>query len=145
MQGKYKHRSGVEASNWKGDNAGYQAKHIWIREKFGSPLDCEQCKKTVENTRKIQWANISGEWWRERNDWRRLCTSCHRKFDLSRGMHHKHGETHEWSVLSEKQVREIKNKYIPLQYGYRKLAQDYQVSPENIFAIIKGKSWKHIK
>jgi len=66
---------------WKGENAGYQAKHSWIKRMFGSPETCEECKKTGLCGKKIQWANISQEYKRIRSDWRRLCTSCHRIFD----------------------------------------------------------------
>ena len=29
----------------------------------------------------IQWANISGNYIRERGDWLGLCVKCHRKYD----------------------------------------------------------------
>lgn len=68
--------------NWKGDNASYAAKHMWIRYHFGTPSECEHCG-TTEN-RMYHWANISREYKRDRSDWLRLCVPCHKKFDLGR-------------------------------------------------------------
>ena len=67
--------------NWKGDNASYHSKHSWVRRMFGRPGNCEHCDKTGLKCREIQWANISGKYLRVRQDWKRLCTSCHRIFD----------------------------------------------------------------
>lgn len=66
---------------WKGENAGYNAKHAWIRTYFGTPGTCEHCGESGLTGQKINWANISGEHKREREDWLRLCVSCHRKYD----------------------------------------------------------------
>lgn len=68
-------------SNWKGDNAKYQAKHAWVRRVLGKPMICTQCGFESDNPYKIHWANISGEYRRDTADWVRLCASCHNKFD----------------------------------------------------------------
>lgn len=65
--------------NWKGDDVGYQALHAWVRKHKGVPKLCEHCG-TVER-RKYEWANVSKQYKRDLNDWVRLCTPCHRKFD----------------------------------------------------------------
>lgn len=67
--------------NWKGVEATYEAKHIWARNHFGRPQFCEHCKTSVH--RMYHWANISGEFHRDRSDWLRLCVPCHKTFDLS--------------------------------------------------------------
>ncbi|WP_138751110.1 hypothetical protein [Paenibacillus sinopodophylli] len=56
----------------------------------------------------------------------------------------KQGEKSRTAVLTEGQVVEIRNKWIPGIYGARKLAKEYGVSERNISAIISGKSWTHI-
>lgn len=71
--------SGINNVNWKGDNASYQAKHIWASNNFGRPRFCEHCKTTSNVV--YNWANISGSYLRDRNDWLRLCVPCHHKFD----------------------------------------------------------------
>lgn len=78
---KFIERRGENHINWKGEEASYSAAHHWMKNNFGRPMECEDCKIIVEDTRKIQWANISGKYHRERADWKRLCTPCHRKFD----------------------------------------------------------------
>lgn len=67
--------------NWKGDDAGYQALHAWVRLRKGKPSVCEKCGTT--DAKKYEWANISHEYKRDVDDWIRLCTSCHRYFDQS--------------------------------------------------------------
>jgi hypothetical protein len=49
-----------------------------------------------------------------------------------------------FTKLTEQQVREIRDKYIPRKYSLRKLAKEYGVSEPNIYMIIKYISWKHI-
>lgn len=66
---------------WKGDAAGYRAKHTWMAVEFGQPALCEHCGAT--DKKRYHWANISGEYKRIRSDWKRLCVSCHVKFDGS--------------------------------------------------------------
>ena len=70
--------------NWKGENASYSAKHKWMYKQFGQPNTCENCRKTKLKGRFIQWANISGKHKRERTDWLRLCTKCHKNYDLTK-------------------------------------------------------------
>lgn len=69
---------------WKGDEASYFAKHIWMKTQFGAPTKCEKCG--TEKKRMYHWANISGEYHRKREDWLRLCVPCHKKYDLLKRM-----------------------------------------------------------
>lgn len=71
---------GEQNGNWKGDEASYFAKHIWMRKHFGTPSFCENCKTTEK--RMYHWANISGTHKRERSDWLRLCVPCHKRNDI---------------------------------------------------------------
>jgi hypothetical protein len=70
---------GEKAYNWKGDNVGYRGLHIWIRRNKPKSEFCEKCKKN----KKISLSNISGEYKRDINDYKWLCYSCHKKFDLN--------------------------------------------------------------
>jgi hypothetical protein len=63
---------------WKGDSASYVAKHRWVKKWFGKPDHCDDCKSL---DKKYNWANISGQYKRDRGDWKQLCISCHRKYD----------------------------------------------------------------
>lgn len=61
--------------NWKGDKVGYNALHSWIQRKLGKPNKCDKCQ--TEKAKRFEWANISGEYMRNFNDWKRLCSKCH--------------------------------------------------------------------
>jgi hypothetical protein len=72
-------RSGDKNSRWSGDSVGYSGVHIWMQKNFGRPQLCDTCGSTTAKT--FDWANISGQYLRDRADWKRLCRSCHMKED----------------------------------------------------------------
>lgn len=65
---------------WKGENVGYVALHAWVKRYLGIPDFCESCCKN--DRRRYEWANKSGKYKRDLNDWVRLCVPCHRKHDI---------------------------------------------------------------
>lgn len=67
---------------WKGDDAGYFSIHDWMTKHFGQPVGCEVCGLDDPN-RKYHWANLSGAYHRSRDDFKRMCVSCHRKYDYA--------------------------------------------------------------
>ena len=78
LRGKF----GPESRRWKGNSAGYVAKHLWLTKHFDKGNECDRCGST-ENSR-LEWSNISGEHNRNRYDYNVLCPSCHRKKDLAK-------------------------------------------------------------
>lgn len=72
----------MESNNpsWKGDKVGYGGVHEWIRNKYGKAIHCEN-KKCPGKSEVFEWANISGNYKRDRKDFLSLCRSCHRRFD----------------------------------------------------------------
>lgn len=70
-----------KSPHWKGDGVSYNGLHKWVVNNFGRPGTCEHCGKDGLSGRSINWANVSGNYTRERDDWIRLCKSCHTKFD----------------------------------------------------------------
>lgn len=72
--------SGKNHFAWKGDAVGYNALHSWVYRSLGKPSSCNFCGK---KSGMIHWANVSGKYLRELNDWISLCVSCHRKYDRS--------------------------------------------------------------
>jgi len=48
------------------------------------------------------------------------------------------------SKLSDSQVLEIREKYVPRKYTLLQIANDYDVDQSTIRAIIKRKAWRHI-
>lgn len=75
---------GENALHWAGDNIGYYGLHAWIRKELGKPSICNHCTSTTE--KRYEWANISGEYNRNLDDWIRLCRKCHIKYDKERGL-----------------------------------------------------------
>lgn len=80
-------RLGVKNYGWKGEKAvhfikGYYGLHSWIIRKMGRPIYCEQCKRC--DRKKYEWANISHKYKKDLNDWARLCSSCHKLYDINK-------------------------------------------------------------
>ena len=69
---------------WRGDDVKYRALHAWIIRKLGKPQFCEFCSSTNLGNRKYHWANKSGNYLRNLNDWIRLCVTCHKVYDNNR-------------------------------------------------------------
>lgn len=67
---------------WKGDNASYSAFHHWLIGNFGKAQKCVVCAGTMSTS--YQWANISGQYHRDKRDYIELCASCHKKYDGGR-------------------------------------------------------------
>ena len=78
---KKRHPLNENSCHWIGDKVGYRGIHQWISRNFGKANKCENKKCNFNNPHHFEWANISGEYKRERNDWEMLCPSCHRKKD----------------------------------------------------------------
>jgi hypothetical protein len=72
-------KKGVHSANYKGENVKYSGLHIWIRRQLGEPKKCEVCGS--ETAKKYEWANIDHKYRRNLIDWKRMCTSCHKKYD----------------------------------------------------------------
>jgi hypothetical protein len=57
---------------------------------------------------------------------------------------HGFGETHSRAILTEKQVREIRSRYIPRKVTETMLSIEYGVSRRNIRSILQRETWRHI-
>jgi predicted DNA-binding protein YlxM (UPF0122 family) len=57
---------------------------------------------------------------------------------------HSRGENNPTSILNEKQVLEIREKYITNNFTKAQLARDYKVSESAIYCLLDGRTWKHI-
>lgn len=62
--------------NWKGDNIGYWAAHKWLQRNHKKEK-CDCCG----GTKRLEFANKSGEYLRDISDYHILCTKCHRQYD----------------------------------------------------------------
>ena len=68
---------------WKGNKAHYDSIHDWVARYKGREKKCSNCKLN-DPKRVYHWANISGEYTRDLDDWIRLCVPCHSKLDKGR-------------------------------------------------------------
>lgn len=57
----------------------YKYLHLKVNNRFGRYKFCESCGS--EDKSRYHWANISGKYTEDREDWMRLCVSCHTKYD----------------------------------------------------------------
>ena len=72
LRGKNK---GEKNGQWKGNDAGYKALHMWVNSEKGKPTaPCNKCG-CIDSWRYV-WANISGEYKRDINDYQSLCHKC---------------------------------------------------------------------
>ncbi len=77
--------SGENNGMWVGDNGGILTIHRRIEKLLGRPSYCEICKKT--DKKKYEWSNKDHKYSLRKEDWQRLCTSCHTKFDIEFNNH----------------------------------------------------------
>lgn len=77
---------GSKHGAWKGDDVGIDALHTWVERRLGKPRECSECG--TKDAKVYDWANISQEYKRDVEDFKRLCRSCHLKFDHKIGVRH---------------------------------------------------------
>ncbi len=77
----FQDRTEEKCPAWKGDDVKYSGLHKFIASRLGKPKECWKCHRIIENSKMIHWANKSGEYKRDLDDWLRLCYWCHRKYD----------------------------------------------------------------
>lgn len=74
---------GKNNNSWVGDNATYATFHKRVESLYGRPIHCEVCG-TVDPSKRYEWANVTGDYADVEHGYRRMCCSCHRKFDKSK-------------------------------------------------------------
>lgn len=74
----------TDSSKWLSNKPGYQYPHHWMYRNYGKANRCELADKTCSGkSKRYHWSNITGEYKKERSDWRQLCASCHMKVDYT--------------------------------------------------------------
>lgn len=76
---------GEENSSWKGNAVGYSAIHDWIERQLGKANHCSF--DPTHTSHHFEWANISGSYLRDVDDYAQLCVKCHRQYDSIRRGH----------------------------------------------------------
>jgi hypothetical protein len=70
---------GTKNRAWRGAEASYFALHRRVYVVRGQPQRCDECGST-DPARTYEWASLTQRY-EDVNDYRRMCRSCHRKFD----------------------------------------------------------------
>lgn len=63
--------------NWKGNKAGYNALHAWVKGRLIKPINCDHCGLN----KPLDLANKSQLYKRDITDWLWLCKKCHVAYD----------------------------------------------------------------
>ena len=73
---------------WKGEKVSYSGLHRWLYKYKKRPNECQHCGKenkiNKNGSNYLHWANISGKYKRELDDYIALCPSCHKNYDLGK-------------------------------------------------------------
>lgn len=78
------HPSGINHPKWLGDRISYRGLHKWVVKTLGQPTKCSNCNQDNLAGQQIHWANISHNYKRNVTDWVRLCSKCHKGYDLGK-------------------------------------------------------------
>jgi NUMOD3 motif len=70
-------RTGENNSGWKGSEVGYKGLHMWVNSHKVKSGKCSTCSFSGPT----EWANISGLYFRDLDDFAEMCKDCHREFD----------------------------------------------------------------
>lgn len=82
---------GEDNPMWRGDDASYYAKHLFLKQNFGKADLCENRENNVlsfkctNKSNNYQWCKkTESDYTRFREDYYKLCVSCHRKYDFNK-------------------------------------------------------------
>ena len=57
--------------------------HRWVSKNFVPPIKCEICEgKSLAPSGRLEWSNKDHKYSKKREDWQRVCYSCHRNYDV---------------------------------------------------------------
>lgn len=85
MSEEHRKNLSINSGQWKGDEVGYFGLHAWVVKKLGKPRYCGYCQNDKKvGEKQYHWANISHAYRRDLSDWIRLCSSCHKLYDLGK-------------------------------------------------------------
>lgn len=117
----------------------YSKVHAWMKRNFERPEACDLCG---EKANRYDWANLTGEYRYDRQDWANLCKPCHAAYDL-RKTHcpfgHKYTEENSYYRGNRRDCRACGNKFSRNYYWKNK---------ERLLEIgraYKAERWKRIK
>lgn len=71
---------GADHPDWKGDDVTYNVIHLWVNRLKTKTGVCSRCGAE----RLTQWANLSGLYKRDLDDFAEMCVPCHSRYDRAR-------------------------------------------------------------
>lgn len=84
------HEKEEKSSHWKGEEVGPSGARQWIVRHFGKAtkcenIDCHYPRRNANNVlllkpKSFTWTSVSGQCFRDKEDWFQLCASCNRKY-----------------------------------------------------------------
>jgi hypothetical protein len=75
-------RTEAASPQWKGDAASKEAKHMWVRRHYPVTGRCDECGATGRT--QYAFKHHPADYTRNRDDYRELCVTCHRRADAWR-------------------------------------------------------------
>lgn len=96
---------GERHPGWRGDLVSYSALHHWVRRYKAKPLACEHCHRT---DKLLDWANKSGNYRRDLDDWIALCQRCHRAYDRAPQCPNGHPRTDENTYVDHRGIKKCR-------------------------------------
>ena len=140
---------------------GKSAIHCWLRVNYGKPNFCEACGRSDDKSF-YDWANINNHIYnRNRDEFVRMCKSCHRKYDMTdekleqakKNLYWVTGKKVKYAVgekcpktkLNAKQVVEIRKEYKLGNIFQKDLGAKYGISQRAVCSVVNRLSWRHIK
>jgi hypothetical protein len=126
---------------------------------FGKPKKCDHCG-TTDTEKHYDWANVDHKYRRRREDFKRLCRSCHLRYDWNPSRHkqatknlywntgasvnHVRGENHGNAKLTKDQALYIKYKKDMTNEEKKVIMKEFGICRQTVNLIRRGISWGHI-
>ena len=102
-------KRGKDHFGWKNGGKGYGGVHNWLVYFYGKADKCEM-KNCPGKSKKFDWAKKTGKTYiRRRNNFWRLCRSCHSKYD---GKYFKIPHYFKGKKLSPERIKQLKDAWI---------------------------------
>lgn len=146
----------LQNGEWRATRKGtdvstYGAVHYWLKKNYGTPRICENKDCDGETDKRwFDWALKHGyDYEKKRENFFRLCRSCHKRYDLTEKMKEQAISNLWWlgkkgiRKLTEKEVLEIREKSAN-GARQRDLVKEYDVDKKSIYMIKRNKTWRHI-
>lgn len=140
-----KSERGENGNNWKGDDAGYLARHNRVYRIRGNADYCIHRASGHCTNERYEWAQIHGTSGLSPYDYVSMCASCHRIYDGNGSAPRPGGQgsKNHNAKLNEDIVREIRSR--PVSRGsFEAWAKEFNTERMTIRRAVIGETYKHV-